>query len=135
MTGIKTSNTATQSPMNIDENSVLSREQQLQNKMALDVLGNLGVNFIETPSSLLLEINKDEDAGMIPSSKYLGENTLFTTESLYDSSLFDRNVSVTSEMEIDIDISGIATTVVNAVFQSTTGARESGLNILGKKSK
>lgn len=135
MTGIKTSNTATQSPMNIDENSVLSREQQLQNKMALDVLGNLGVSFIETPSSLLLEINKDEEAGMIPSSKYLGENTLFTTESLYDSSLFDRNVSVTSEMEMDVDISGIATTVVNAVFQSATGAREVGLNILGKKSK
>jgi len=135
ITSIKTSNTTTQVPINIDENSALSREQQLQNKMALNVLTDLNVVFVETPTSLLLEINKDEDVGLVPSSKYLGENTLFTTESLYESSLFDRNVSVTSEMEIDIDISSIATTVVNAVFQSATGAREVGLNILGKKSK
>ena len=135
LSGLRTSNTTTQSPVNIDENSALSAAQQIKNKMALNVFDDLNIAFIETPSSMLLEINQDEDAGLIPSSKYLGENTLFTTESLLEPSMFDKSVSVTSESEIDIDISGIVTNVVDSILQSTTGVKDVGLNVLGKKSK
>ena len=45
--------------------SALSLQQQIQNIVALDVLSSLGVVFIETPTSLLDEMNKDEDAGLI----------------------------------------------------------------------
>jgi hypothetical protein len=135
LNGLRTSNTVTRSPINIDEESVLSAAQQVKNKMALNVFDDLNIAFIETPSNMLLEINQDEDAGLIPSSKYLGENTLFTTESLLESSLFDKGISVTSESEIDIDISGIVTNVVDSILQSSTGARDVGLDVLGKKSK
>lgn len=124
---------APRSKINIDEQSSLSVGQQIQNKMAIDVLSDLNVVFVETPTSLLDEMNKDKDAGLIPSSKYLGENTLFTTENLLDLSFEEKKKSITSETEIDVDISQVATNIIGEIFNRVISSSDNNIELFGKK--
>ena len=101
--------------------------------MAIDVLSDLNVVFVETPTSLLDEMNKDEDAGLIPSSKYLGENTLFTTENLLDLSFEEKKKSITSETEIDIDISQVTTNIIGEIFNKVISLSDNNVELFGKK--
>ena len=103
------------------------------NVMSIGVLSSLGVVFIETPTSLLDEMNKDEDAGLIPSSKYLGENTLFTTENLLDLSFEEKKKSITSEADIDIDISQVTTNIIGKIFNKVISLSDNNVELFGKK--
>ena len=120
-------------PPNINPESALTPWQQTKNVMSIGVLSSLGVTFIEAPTSLLDEMNKDEDAGLIPSSKYLGENTLFTTENLLDLSFEEKKKSITSETEIDIDISQVATNIIGEIFNKVINPSDNNIELFGKK--
>ena len=106
--------------------------QQARNTMAVSLLSDLGVTFIETPTSLLDDMNKDEDAGMISSDKYLGTNTLFTTNDLLNISARDKKASVTTEIENTVDISAVTTNIIDSIFNKVFYSSDNDIEIFGK---
>ena len=119
-------------PPNIDIESPMTPVQQIRNTMAVTLLSDLGVTFVETPTSLLDNMNKDEDAGMISSDKYLGTNTLFTTNDLLNISARDKKASVTTEIENTVDISAVTTSIIDSIFNKVFYSSDNDIEIFGK---
>ena len=119
-------------PPNVDIESPMRADQQIRNTMAVSLLSNLGVTFIETPTSLLDDMNKDEDAGMISSDKYLGTNTLFTTNDLLNISARDKKASVTTEIENTVDIFAVTTNIIDSIFNKVFYSSDNDIEIFGK---
>ena len=119
-------------PPNVDPESPMTEFQQARNTMAVSLLSDLGVTFIETPTSLLDDMNKDEDAGMIPSDKYLGTNTLFTTNDLLNISARDKKAFVTTEIENTVDISAVTTNIIDSIFNKVFYSSDNNIEIFGK---
>tara|TARA_A100001515_G_scaffold56546_3_gene44529 strand:- start:1078 stop:1677 length:600 start_codon:yes stop_codon:yes gene_type:complete len=117
---------------NFDPESPMTAFQQGKNSMAVSLLSDLGVTFIETPTSLLDDMNKDEDAGMIPSDKYLGTNTLFTTNDLLNISARDKKASVITEIENTVDISAVTTNIIDSIFSKVFYSSDNDIEIFGK---